>query len=89
MDDAGNLAGTLTLPGAPAPIEFDATFVLDDQETLTVTFEPEIPPLLIGFTGPFTLEGDTLTLTDESGTYDFGDGGGEVAVTTDAVFVRS
>jgi hypothetical protein len=91
-DDAGNLAGTLTLPpplGGPDPLTFDATFTLEDPETLTVAFDPEIPPLLTGFTGPFTLEADTLTLTDTSGTFDFGDGGGEVSVTTEAVFVRS
>lgn len=91
VDDAGALTGVLEVPellGGPATLDFGGEFVLEDQETLTLSFTPEIPPLLTSFSGPFTLSDDTLTITDENAVFDFGDGNGEVAVTAVVVVSR-
>lgn len=91
-DTSGNLTGQLVLPeslGGPMTFDFTASIVIVDEDTLTATFVPEIPPLLTSFTGPFTLDGDTLTLTDEDAAFDFADGNGAVPVVAEAVFVRS
>ena len=60
--------------GGPAELPFAATLVIEDQETLTINFAQEIPPLITSYTGPFEFDGDTLTSTDENAVYDFGDG---------------
>jgi hypothetical protein len=67
-------AGALTVPVAGA-------FVLVDQETVQVTFTPEVPPFLTDFTAEFTLTGNTLTLYDEDSDFDFDfDGQSEPAI---------
>ena len=87
----GNLDGQVEIPealGGPLTLDFAATFVLVDQETMTVTFDPEIPPLLTNFTGPFGLAETTMTLQDNDAVFDFGDGAGEVPATAEVVLVR-
>jgi hypothetical protein len=76
-DAEGNIEGVVAVPaalGGPADLPFAATFVLEDQETLSLLFAQELPPLLTSYSGPFDLDGDTLTSTDENAVYDFGDG---------------
>jgi hypothetical protein len=90
-DTAGNLSGQVDVPealGGPLTLDFAATFVLVDQETMAVTFDPEIPPLLTDFTGPFGLDETTMTLQDDDAVFDFGDGAGEVPATAEVVLVR-
>jgi hypothetical protein len=89
-DADGGLEGRAVLPAAfgGQELEFGARFVLEDQETLTVDFDPEIPPLLTDYTGPFTLEGDTMTLNDPNTAFDFGSGEA-VPATADLVLVRT
>ena len=90
--DSGNASGTFGVPeafGGPLELPVDATFELEDQETMTVTFEEEIPPLLTSYTGPFELEGDTMTLTDENASFELTEGAGPVPVTAVAVFERN
>lgn len=87
-DVDGNITGQAEVPeafGGPITLDFTATFEVVDQETMAVAFVPNIPPLLTSFTGPFTFDGETLTITDENAVFDFDDGNGEVpaiAVTT-------
>lgn len=92
-DDAGNLTGLLGVPeafgGGPEPVTFSASFEILDEETMATTFDEEIPPLLTSFTGPFTFDGDTLTITDEEASFDFLDGGGLVSATAVTVLERS
>jgi hypothetical protein len=91
-DDEGSFTGTLQIPellGGPMTLPFSGSFTLEDQETITLTFDEEIPPLLTSFTGPFSLDGDTLTATDEDTMFDFMDGNGEVPATATAVLVRN
>jgi hypothetical protein len=71
----------------PQTLPFNGTVALESQETVTVTFDQEFPPLLTSFTGPFSLEGNTLTLTDENAEFDFGEG--LEPATAEAVFVKS
>lgn len=81
-DDEGNFSGEMGIPeplGGPMTIPSQGTFEVVDQETVRLTFDPAVPPFLTSFTGPFELDGDTLTLTDEGSTFDFG--AGEVPVT--------
>lgn len=83
VDAEGTIDGAVGIPaalGGPAELPLAATFVIEDQETLTVNFEPEIPPLLTSYTGPFELDGDTLTTTDENAVFDFGDGNPVAAI---------
>lgn len=90
-DGEGGFTGTMELPealGGPMTVPFGGTVVLEDQQTLTVNFDPEIPPLLTSFTGPFSLEEDTLTLNDEDAVFDFMDGNGLVPATATAVLDR-
>ena len=85
----GNLDGQVEIPealGGPLTLDFAATFVLVDQETMTVTFDPEIPPLLTNFTGPFGLDETTMTLQDNDAVFDFGSG--EVPAIAEVVLVR-
>ena len=87
-DVDGNITGQAEVPeafGGPMTLEFTATFEVVDQESMAVAFVPNIPPLLTSFTGPFTFDGQTLTITDENSVFDFDNGNGEVpaiAVTT-------
>ena len=88
VDDSGNGEGSVVLPEALGGITlpFIGSVELVDQETIRVTFDQEIPPLLTNFAGPLMLEGDTMTVTDESSTFDFGTG--EVPVTGTFILVR-
>ena len=87
-DVDGNITGQAEVPeafGGPLTLDFTATFEVVDQESMAVAFVPNIPPLLTSFTGPFTFDGQTLTITDENAVFDFDNGNGEVpaiAVTT-------
>lgn len=90
-DRAGDLSGQVEVPealGGPLTLPFAATFTLVDQETMTVTFEPEIPPLLTDFTGPFGLDETSMTLRDDDALFDFGDGAGPVPAIADVTLVR-
>jgi hypothetical protein len=59
--------------------DIPAAFQLEYQDTMTIAFTPEIPPLLTDTRGHFTLVGDDYTLTDEATFFDFG-GGVEPAI---------
>ncbi len=89
-DESGRVEGTLTVPAALGGGDLPVMGQLDvvDQETMAVSFDPEIPPLLVGYSGPFTLEGSTLTVTDEEGSFDFGTGT-PVSASSTVVFERS
>jgi len=64
-----SLAGEdVTLDDVPA------VFQLEYQDTMTIAFTPEVPPLLTNTRGFFTFEGDLYTLTDEDALFDFGAG---------------
>jgi len=88
-DDSGKGEGSIVLPAAQggATLPFTGSMELVDQETLKVTFDQEIPPLLTNFSGPFTLEGDTMTVKEENFNFDFGNG--EVPTTATFILVRS
>ena len=91
-DDSGNVTGDLEVPealGGPMTLPFNAVFELVDQETLTVSFVEEIPPLLTSSTGPFTYEDDTMSITDTEALFDFQDGSGPVSATAVATLERS
>jgi hypothetical protein len=90
-DAEGGLTGEVDVPealGGPLTLDFAATLVVVDQATMTVTFDPEIPPLLTNMTGPFVFDEPTVTLQDEDTVFDFGDGAGEVPVAAQVVLVR-
>ncbi len=91
-DTDGTLIGQVEVPealGGPLTLDFAATLTLVDQETMTVMFDPEIPPLLTDMTGPFVYDEPMVTLTDEDTVFDFGDGAGEVPVTALVVLARA
>jgi len=92
VDDSGKLTGLLGVPealgGGPEPIPFAASIELIDAETMSTTFEEEIPPFLTSFAGPFTYDGTTLALTDEEAVFDFADGAGPVPATAVIVLER-
>ena len=84
----GLLAVPEALGGGPEPIPFAASIELIDAETMSTTFEEEIPPFLTSFAGPFTYDGTTLALTDEEAVFDFADGAGPVPATAVIVLER-
>ena len=51
-------------------IPFAGTFGLEG-DTITGTFIPEIPPYFTSFSGPYTYNGSSLTVTDSNATFDF------------------
>ena len=69
-------------------LPFSGNFVLVDQQTVTVAFDAEIEPYLTGFTGSFTLEGDTITMVDDDATFDFDGDGTDELVTAEIELVR-
>jgi hypothetical protein len=70
----GLFSGTavMVLPGdtEPTTIPFAGNFAVDD-ETITATFTPEIPPYFTSFSGPYEYDGNKITITDEDATFDF------------------
>ncbi len=91
-DADGNVTGQAELPealGGPLTLDFAGVFDVVDQETMTVSFDPDIPPLLTSFTGPFTFDGQTLTIVDENTVFDFDDGNGEVTATAVTTLVMT
>jgi hypothetical protein len=51
--------------------DLPAAFQLEYQDTMTIAFTPEVPPLLTNTRGYFTLDGNEYTLTDEDALFDF------------------
>lgn len=91
-DADGNITGQAEVPealGGPLALDFTATFEVVDQESMAVAFVPNIPPLLTSFTGPFTFDGETLTIIDENAVFDFDDGEGEVPAISVTTLVKT
>jgi hypothetical protein len=91
-DAEGNVTGQAELPealGGPVTLDFAMGFEVVDQETMAVSFDPEIPPLLTSSSGPFTFDGQTLTIVDENAMFDFDDGNGAVPVTAVTTLVMT
>jgi hypothetical protein len=80
-DDEGNFAGRNFIPasiaGATLQLPFQGNFTLLSQDSIMVTFTPEIEPFLTNTRAAFTLSGDNFTITDGNTTFDFGMGQGE------------
>ena len=91
-DDTGDFSGTAEIPeamGGPLTLPFQGTFELVTQDSMRVTFDPEIPPFLTNFTGWFELSGNTMHMLDENTSFDFDQDGVEEPATFDGVMVRS
>jgi hypothetical protein len=76
----GTALGTALIPGAftggndTTFTDVPAEFMLITQSTMTIAFDPEIPPFLTNTTGAFTLDGNTYTLIDDNARFNFGEG---------------
>ncbi len=91
-DDAGNFTGQADIPatlGGPLTLQYQGSFQLVTQDTMEVTFNPEIPPFLTDFTGWFELSGNTLTLEDQNTTFDFDEDGQDEPAIFEGIMVRS
>jgi hypothetical protein len=92
VDDAGSFSGETEIPealGGPQTIPFAGNFELISQDSLAVNFTPEIPPLLTSSRVGFTLVGNTATITDDNGTFDFDMDGTEEPARFEGILVRS
>ncbi|MFO8175588.1 MAG: hypothetical protein R6T96_14975, partial [Longimicrobiales bacterium] len=65
----------------PLDRQVQGTFSLLSQDSVVISFIPEIPPFLTQTRAEFQLMGDMLSFVDEDSEFDFdGDGGQEEAV---------
>lgn len=90
-DATGDFTGTAGIPeavGGPLTLPFLGTFELVTQDSMRVTFNPEIPPFLTNFTGWFELSGNTMHMIDENTSFDFDQDGVEEPATFDGVMLR-
>lgn len=85
-DDEGDFEGRAFVPatvvGMTLELPFAGSFELISQDTILITFTPEIEPFLTDTRAAFTLEGNVVTITDPNTTFDF-DGD---TVEEDAIF---
>ena len=91
-DGEGSFTGEVLIPealGGPQTIPFAGSFALISQDSLAVNFTPEIPPLLTSSRVGFTLVGNTATITDDNGTFDFNMDGTEEPARFEGVLVRN
>lgn len=91
-DGEGNFTGEVVIPealGGPQTLPFAGNFELISQDSLAVNFNPEIPPLLTSSRVGFTLVGNTATITDDNGTFDFDMDGTEEPATFEGILVRN
>ena len=92
VDDSGHFSGTTFLPAAIAgmdlDLDFQGTFTLIGQDSLTINFVPEVPPFLTETRAEFTLVGNTLTLIDGDETFDLDQNGSDEAVIFEGTLVR-
>jgi hypothetical protein len=79
-DNAGNFTGLAEIPDlgtGPLTLPLQGTLAIVGTDSLTVSFNPEFPPLLTNFTAPFVLSGDDLQIIDQNTTFDFDNNGSE------------
>jgi hypothetical protein len=91
-EDTGDFIGTAEIPeavGGPLTLPFQGTFELVTQDSMRITFDPEIPPFITSFTGWFELSGNTVHMVDENTSFDFDQDGVEEPATFDGVMIRS
>jgi hypothetical protein len=69
-------------------LDFQGTFTLIGQDSLTINFIPEIPPFLTETRAEFTLNGNTLTLIDRDEAFDLDQNGDDEAVIFEGTLVR-
>lgn len=84
-DEVGNFSGSAFIPAALAGQDLDldvqGTVSLLSQDSVVISFVPEIPPFLTQTRAEFQLIGDMLSFVDENSEFDFdGDGSQEPAV---------
>ena len=74
IDTGGRLTGTASIPD-PArgmlTFPFAGQLTLIDQGTISIDFQPDIPPLLTDDTARFSLSGSTLVLENDNTTFDW------------------
>ena len=92
VDESGHFSGNTFLPAAIAgmdlSLDFQGTFTLIGQDSLTINFIPEIPPFLTETRAEFTLNGNTLTLIDRDEAFDLDQNGDDEAVIFEGTLVR-
>ena len=75
VDDAGGLEGRgfvpASLAGMTLEIPISANLNLISQDSVGISFTPEIPPFLTDTRAEFALSANTLALTDSNTTFDF------------------
>lgn len=75
VDVDGRLVGTANIPdpstGGMLTFPFAGAFILVDQETLIIDFQPDIPPYFTDETVHFDLSGDTLVLESPETGFDW------------------
>jgi hypothetical protein len=91
-DNTGDFTGEMTIPealGGPYDVPFAGSYELVGQDSLVVEFNPEVPPLLTDSRMGFSLTGNTVTVTDDTGTFDFDQDGTEEPAKFKGILVRS
>jgi hypothetical protein len=93
MDDEGDFEGRAFIPaaimGMTLEIPFAGNLELITQDTAMVSFTPEVPPFLTQTRAAFTIDGNTVEITDPNTTFDFGGGSGEEAAIFEGIMVRT
>jgi hypothetical protein len=82
-DENGDFTGRMFIPAAVAGMTVEiasaGNIEIITQDTLLVSFTPEMPPFLTDLRGAFEMTGNTVTLYDANNEFNFG-GGTEAAI---------
>jgi hypothetical protein len=92
-DNAGSFTGEAFVPaaltgGQAVKFPFMGSFSLVGQDSVRMIFAPEIPPFLESQTVAISLSGNTLSMEDDSSTFDFDQDGTEEPAIFEATVVR-
>jgi hypothetical protein len=78
VDAAGRFTGSMFIPaslaGQDLSLNFQGSIALAGQDSIVVSFTPEIPPFLTIYRAGLKYYGTTMILTNRNTTFDFGNG---------------